>query len=46
MLGGTARFGVENIFDASYENPAATALRGYSVAGHGRTVMLGFRREF
>ncbi|HCW67368.1 MAG TPA: TonB-dependent receptor, partial [Thalassospira lucentensis] len=46
VLGGTARFGVENIFDASYENPAATALRGYSVAGHGRTVMLGFRREF
>ncbi|MBN8197703.1 TonB-dependent receptor [Thalassospira povalilytica] len=46
VLGGTARFGVENIFDASYENPAASALRGYSVAGHGRTVTIGFRREF
>ncbi|MBX2831218.1 MAG: TonB-dependent receptor [Rhodospirillales bacterium] len=46
VLGGTARLGIENIFDASYENPAASALRGYSVAGHGRTIMLGFRREF
>lgn len=46
VLGGTARLGVENIFDASYENPAASALRGYSVAGHGRTIMMGFRREF
>lgn len=46
LLGGTARFGVENILDTSYENPAATALRGYSVAGHGRTVLIGYRREF
>lgn len=46
LLGGTARFGIENILDTSYENPAATALRGYSVAGHGRTVTLGYRREF
>ncbi|QPO12898.1 TonB-dependent receptor [Thalassospira sp. A40-3] len=46
LLGGTARFGIENIFDTSYENPAATALRGYSVAGHGRTVLIGYRREF
>ncbi|MCC9623888.1 TonB-dependent receptor [Thalassospira sp. MA62] len=46
VLGGTARFGVQNIFDSSYENPAATALRGYSVAGHGRVVTLGYRREF
>ncbi len=46
VLGGTARFGIENILDTSYENPAATALRGYSVAGHGRTVTIGYRREF
>ncbi|MBP3127718.1 TonB-dependent receptor [Thalassospira sp. ER-Se-21-Dark] len=46
LLGGTARFGIENILDSSYENPAATALRGYSVAGHGRTVTIGYRREF
>jgi len=46
LLGGTARFGIENILDTSYENPAATALRGYSVAGHGRTVLIGYRREF
>tara|TARA_R110001583_G_scaffold116524_1_gene267229 strand:+ start:194650 stop:197076 length:2427 start_codon:yes stop_codon:yes gene_type:complete len=46
VLGGTARMGIENIFDSSYENPAATALRGYSVAGLGRTIMIGFRREF
>ncbi|MFV1850496.1 MAG: TonB-dependent receptor domain-containing protein [Thalassospira sp.] len=46
VLGGTARFGIENILDTSYENPAATALRGYSVAGHGRAVTIGFRREF
>lgn len=46
LLGGTARFGIENILDTSYENPAATALRGYSVAGHGRTITLGYRREF
>ena len=46
VLGGTARFGIENILDSSYENPAGTALRGYSVAGHGRTVLIGYRREF
>ena len=46
LLGGTARFGIENILDTSYENPAATALRNYPVAGHGRTITIGYRREF
>ncbi|WP_336081617.1 TonB-dependent receptor [Thalassospira sp. CH_XMU1448-2] len=46
VLGGTARFGIENILGTSYENPAATALRGYAVAGHGRSITIGFRREF
>ena len=46
VMGGTARLGIENILDTSYENPAATALRGYSIAGLGRTILIGFRREF
>ncbi|MTH99988.1 TonB-dependent receptor [Roseibium sp. RKSG952] len=37
---GAFALSVRNVFDTDYINPTATALRGYDVAGQGRTIAL------
>ncbi len=44
--GGQAYFAVENLFDAAYQNPTATAVRNLPVEGLGRTITLGYRITF
>jgi iron complex outermembrane receptor protein len=44
--GGQAYASVENLFDAAYQNPTASAVRNLPVEGLGRTVTLGYRITF
>ena len=46
VAGGTLYLSVDNLFDAAYANPTASATRGYDVYGWGRTVTLGFSKTF
>lgn len=46
LLGGDLSFAVENILDATYENPTSTATRNIPVNGYGRTVGLRFVKTF
>lgn len=43
---GTVTFGIQNLFDATYDNPTATAVRNIPVLGLGRVVSLGYRVTF
>lgn len=44
--GGTLYVSVDNLLDADYANPTATATRNLEVNGWGRTVTLGFSKTF
>jgi iron complex outermembrane receptor protein len=44
--GGTLYVSVDNLLDADYANPTATATRNLPVNGWGRTVTLGFSKTF
>lgn len=46
LLGGKLSFGVENLLDAEYENPTASATRNIPVNGFGRVVALRYSRVF
>ncbi|MFT4149146.1 MAG: TonB-dependent receptor [Paracoccaceae bacterium] len=43
---GVLSVAVENLFDADYMNPTATATRNAETAGWGRTVTVGYRVSF
>lgn len=46
IAGATLRFGIDNVFDADYENPTASAVRNRPVNGFGRVIRIGFTRNF
>lgn len=46
LAGGQAYASVSNLFDATVENPTATATRNLTVYSWGRTVTVGYRRAF
>ncbi|MDD7912003.1 TonB-dependent receptor [Pseudovibrio exalbescens] len=43
---GAFALSVRNVFDTGYNNPTASAVRGYDVAGQGRTVVLTHKIRF
>jgi len=44
--GGQAYLAVNNLFDAEYEVPTASATRNLPVNGWGRTILVGYRVQF
>lgn len=46
IAGATLRFGIDNLFDADYENPTASSVRNRPVNGFGRVIRIGFTRSF
>lgn len=46
LAGGTLMFSARNLFDATYENPTATATRNIPVNAFGRTVSVGYKIDF